>query len=69
LLNAVSEIARAVLEQHNEAKSESNKESEPQKTTQDRHPKRLGAANRAINRLPGQPDFGRSGAICAKRRR
>jgi hypothetical protein len=60
----VSEIARAVLEQHNEAKSEGHKESEPQKTAQNRHPKSLAAANDAINRLLVSRDFGRSAAIC-----
>jgi hypothetical protein len=39
LLNTVSEIARAVLEEHNEAKSENDEQSEPKKPAQNRHGK------------------------------
>jgi hypothetical protein len=37
LLDTVRKIARAVLEEHNEAKSESDEQSEPKKSAQKRH--------------------------------
>jgi hypothetical protein len=76
LLNAASEIARAILEQHNEAKRENDEQSEPKKPAQKRHAKTLAATNYASNRGWRDAgatrlfaDFARNAAICGERDR
>jgi dTDP-4-amino-4,6-dideoxygalactose transaminase len=49
LLNAIGEIVRAVLKQHNETKSQNDEQNEPKKAAQERHTNRLTRRDTAIN--------------------
>jgi hypothetical protein len=76
LLNTAGEVARAVIEQHNEAKRENDEQSEPKKPAQKRHAKNIsryklwsnrGWRDARATRLFA--DFARSPAICGQRDR
>jgi len=49
LTNPLGEIARSVLEQHDEAKSENDEDGEPEEPAQQCHEKRVAGADGAIN--------------------
>jgi len=54
-MNTAGEVERAVLEQHNEAKRETDEQSEPKKPAQKRHAKTLAATNYGATAVGGTP--------------